>query len=229
MKPSEIRLLEMINRNNHMRIADTRVSFGGPRVAPGQRYNTIIPVYATPGDKQYNRSTAVRYNRLDSRLLGKNSVIDIKAHDLSLAVGALLAVLDKVYNIPCSVEELIPRSSVSLSEALALLVFDFDNHPLVFGTITVRVQLGVGNLETILTTTALSGFLPEDIANNSVSDLIPIVDLSGFTLTDVIPHVEDYIFNTQLSGFTLEEVTDKLITDEITIRHLPGFVPDDVR
>lgn len=185
MKPSEVRLLEMVNRNNHMRIDSKRVSFGGPRVSPDRRHNTWIEIFASPEDKQYDRSTTVQYNRLDSRSLGDKSVVDVEAYDLTHAIGALLRVLDKVYNIPCSESELLKRSQVLFTETKAIVVYDFNNHPLVYGTITARLKLGSGELSTVITNTDLSGFSLDDVSDRSLNDEILITHLTGFLPSDV--------------------------------------------
>lgn len=185
MKPSEVRLLEMVNRNNHMRIDSKRVSFGGPRVSPNRRHNTWIEIFAVPDDKQYDRSTTVQYNRLDSRSLGDEGVIPVEAFDLMHATAAVIDALDKVYNIPCSESELLKRSVVALSETRAIVVYDFNDHPLVYGTITAKLKLGVGVISALITNTDLSGFSLDDVSDTPITDDITNTHLTGFVPSDV--------------------------------------------
>ena len=185
MKPSEIRLVEMLNRNNHMRIDSSRVSFGNPVISGDRRYNTWIETFASPEDKQYGRSTTTAYNRLESRQLGDNSVIEINAYILPSAIGSICAALLSVYNIPCSPSEIIIATSVKLSEDTAVVVFDFNNHPLIFGSATAKVKLGSGDISTVITNTDLSGFTPDDIVDKPIDEELTNTRILGFVPEDV--------------------------------------------
>lgn len=185
MKPSEIRLVEMLNRNNHMRIDSTRVSFGSPVISGDRRYNTWIETFANPDDKQYGRSTTTAYNRLDSRELGDNSVIEINAYSLASVVASICSALLLTYNIPCSPSEITIATSVKLTEDVAVVVFDFNNHPLVFGSATAKVKLGVADLSTVITNTDLSGFTPDDVMDKPIVSELTNTRLMGFAPEDV--------------------------------------------
>lgn len=185
MKPSEIRLVEMLNRNNHMRIASDRVSFGLPNISGDRRYNTWIEVFANPEDKQYGKSTTTSYNRLDSRMLGDRSVIETSAYNLNSVVASICNTLLATYNIPCSPEEIVIASKVILSEENAIVVFDFHSHPLIFGSATAKVKLGKGNINTVITHTVLSGFTLDDVVDKPITDELTNTRILGFTPSDV--------------------------------------------
>lgn len=185
MKASEVKLIALLNRNNAMGIRAEQLVLGPPVVAPGAGHNTWIVAYATAEDKRYNRGSTTRYNRLPSHQLGVNGTIDLIAYGRDHITEALLLVLETVWQIPCEASELTLRTNIRLTDTESLVVYDFTNHPLVFGTITVRATLGRGDLSTVITNTLLSGFTEADVSGKSISDEIKITTLHGFSPADV--------------------------------------------
>ncbi|QXO10872.1 hypothetical protein pEaSNUABM54_00046 [Erwinia phage pEa_SNUABM_54] len=185
MKASERRLLDIINNSNRMNLNAETVSFGSPRTSPERENNTWIEVSAYPGATIYDGLTTVRYNRQDSRSIGKRSVIELGILELAQAQDNIAAALTQLYDIPCDASELRVRTMMRLNDVQGIVVVDFINHPLVYGSLTARLTFGRAVLPIVLLKTNLTSFSESDVQVVDLNTALSTPTLSGFGTTDI--------------------------------------------
>lgn len=163
MKSSEVALVALLNRNNAMNIEPERLSFGKPQVASGVvGSNTIIEVSAVADDKQYNREMVFNYNRRLGTELGLVHLMADREEDIPTLLAA--AITDR-FNLATDVSDFICRTRSVLAPNILGLIYDFCDHPLIYGYVTVRVTLPLPEvgLENVVETNVLLGFTPEQL------------------------------------------------------------------
>jgi len=185
MKASERRLLDIINNSNRMQLNPETVVFGSPRVSPERDNNTWIEVSAFAGATLYDGLTTVRYNRLDSRSIGKRSVIELGILELAQAQYNIAAALTQKYDIPCDGNELRVRTMMRLNDVQGIVVVDFINHPLVYGSLTARLTFGRAELPIVLLKQDLTSFSEEDVSVVDLTTTLSNPDLTGFAPADI--------------------------------------------
>lgn len=185
MKASERRLLDIINNSNRMNLNAETVTFGSPRTSPEKENNTWIEVSAFAGATIYDGLTTVRYNRKDSRSIGKRSVIELGILELAQAQDNIAAALTQLYDIPCDASELRVRTMMRLNDVQGIVVVDFINHPLVYGSLTARLTFGRALLPIVILKTILNSFSESDVQVTELDTALSNPSLSGFELTDI--------------------------------------------
>lgn len=163
MKNSEVALVALLNRNNAMNIKPERLTFGKPKVAPGVvGSNTVIEVSAVADDKQYNREMVFNYNRRLGTELGLIHLAATKEEDIS---ELLAATITDQFNLATDVTDFICRTRSVLATNILSLIYDFCDHPLIYGYVTVKVTLPMpeDDLDGVVETNVLAGFTPEQL------------------------------------------------------------------
>jgi hypothetical protein len=163
MKSSEVALVALLNRNNAMNIEPERLTFGKPRVSPGVvGSNTVIEVSAVADDKQYNREMVFNYNRRLGTELGLIQIAATREEEISDLLAA--AITDR-FNLATDVSDFICRTRSVLAPNILSLIYDFCDHPLIYGYVTVKVTLPLpeDGLDDVVETNVLLGFTPEQL------------------------------------------------------------------
>lgn len=162
MKPSELRLLALMNSDNNMRVKETEVVFNAPRTVATGHYNSRIVVNATDiEDNRFRASHYFDYNRFKAENLG---VVSVTSTEEQTDIDAVTVALLERYDIPTQADELHLLYEYTDPDGIGSnLLFDFVAHPMIYGTLRVYIVRPSVSLTEQLATVSLGGFVPGDI------------------------------------------------------------------
>lgn len=242
MKISEVALVNLLNRNNAMRIKPDRLVLGLPRECHDIRgANTLIDVTAVDDDPQYSGTMTFTYTRVKGSTL-KNvcAVVDTKDQ----IAERVAEVLTTEFSLATDLFDFIQRTTVQLAPGIYSVTFDFTDHPLLFGYLVTQVTVlsEYPDLEDVIEQKLLPGFRCDqfpgcsddlDLNDAIIQKLLPGFRCDQFPGCPDIPDLNVAIAVKLLPGFKREQfpdvpVGDIDLADIIKPDELDGFKPEHI-